>query len=77
MATASSPTLSKLSGTGDFCSVAENSTKSSTTKGQPRPSAPEGPGMQSALRKMKVPFFQNNLRKGKNMPHREALLISL
>lgn len=56
----SSPTLSKLTGTDNFCSVAENSIMNRTAKGWPHPSAPERAVVQSGLRKMKGSLFQSN-----------------
>lgn len=79
MAMSFSPTLSKLTGTDNFCSVAEKSIMNHTAKGWPHPSAPEGPVVQSGLRKMKGPLFQSNYHPplGKKMPHGTALLINL
>lgn len=57
MAMSSFPTLSKLTGTDDFCSVAENSIKNCTAKGRPHPSAPEGLLKQSGLKKDDGPFL--------------------
>lgn len=50
-------TLSKLTGTDDFCSVAENSIKNHTAKGQLYPGVTEGPVMQYGLRKDDGPFL--------------------
>lgn len=57
MAMSSSPSLSKLTGTDDFCSVAENSIKNPNAEGWPHPSAPEGTVMQSSFRKDDSPFL--------------------
>lgn len=57
MAMSSSPSLSKLTGTDDFCSVAENSIKNPDADGWPHPSAPEGTVMQSSFRKDDSPFL--------------------
>lgn len=58
MATSSSPTLFKLR-TDYFCSVAENAIKNCITKGQPCPSAPDGPVTEVGLKKDDGPFCHN------------------
>lgn len=75
MAMSSSPTLSKLTGTDDFRSVAENSIKNHTAEGWPHPSAPEGIGMQSSFRKDDSPFLskQSPSSIGKKKCHMERL----
>lgn len=58
MAVASSPALFKLSGTDDFCCVAENCITNCTTNEWLCPSAPQKPKTKASLRKDDRPFFQ-------------------